>query len=74
MTRHITITANAATPDGIDAAIDAGLQRLSEKHEERMELINVATVHRPHDNTIFVTVIAKGMGQVRAAKPKEPKK
>lgn len=71
MTRHITITANAATPDGIDAAITDGLQQLSEKHKEHMELVNVATVHRPHDNVIFVTVIAKGAGQVKAVKPKK---
>lgn len=69
MTRHTTIIASAATPDGIDDAITEGLKKLSEKHEERMELVNVATMHRPHDNTIFVTVIAKE--QAKAAKVKE---
>jgi hypothetical protein len=72
MTRHITIIAYTATPDGIDTAITEGLQQLREKHKESMELVNAATMHRPHDNAIFVTVIARGTGQVKAVKPKKP--
>jgi hypothetical protein len=72
MTRYITLRVDMSTGENIDATITEGLQQLSEKHKESMDLINVSSLHRP-DGAAFAVIIAKGTGQVRAVKPKEKK-
>jgi hypothetical protein len=72
MNRYITVRVDTLNEQAIDAAIAEGLQQLSDKHAEPMDLVNVAMLHRPHDGVVFVTVIAKGTGQ-KTAKPKKPK-